>query len=457
MTYALLLERVWHPPLAFEDKRQSSLPAELELQALWFSGAFGRDFKTTDGRSVRIIQFGEWNRGSGPDFTLASLEIDGAPRSGAIELDPDAASWENHGHAADPAFRDCALHVVFRADPRRPFTRTDDHREVPQVLIPDHLLDEALNLPPRAVAIAHPGRCHYPLKHMPAAAVGRLLEEAAAHRAAAKATRWLRTADARGREEALFQATADTLGYQGNSLALRLLVQRLPLAELRHAGPDAEALLFGAAGFLSPKLHEAAPPETRDYLRSLWETWWKHRTRWEMPGREIPWKTHGQRPANHPHRRLAALATLLSVWPQYRRLALARPLATKPVLDFLQSLRHPFWSHHHTLTSPASPRPIALFGRSRGTELLANHLIPLALHEGGMTAKAYLRIRQSDPNDKVKRCAIRLFGSLQTAKPWLRRVAHHQALLQVYRDFCLEDASDCHNCPFPEQLSQWRG
>jgi hypothetical protein len=49
-----------------------------------------------------------------------------------------------------------------------------------------------------------------------------------------------------------------------------------------------------------------------------------------------------------------------------------------------------------------------------------------------------------------------LFGSEVLAKPWQKSLAHQQALLQVYRDFCLEDTSDCAHCPFPEQLSQWQ-
>ena len=80
----------------------------------------------------------------------------------------------------------------------------------------------------------------------------------------------------------------------------------------------------------------------------------------------------------------------------------------------------------------------------------------LAMHEDGMTFQSYFKLRNSAPNDKVKRCALRLFGSTKAAQPWVRRVCHHQALLQVYQDFCLEDFSDCRDCPFPEQLAQWR-
>jgi len=457
MTYLFLLESIWHPPLAFEERSIGDLPAELELQALWFAGAFGRDFRTADGRTVRIVQFGEWNRSAGPDFFHAAVEIDGVVKTGPLELDPAASDWENHGHAANPAFRDVVLHVVFQDDARKSFTRTCEHREVPQVVISHNQLSDASNRPLRDVAIAHPGRCVFPLRHLSAGALSGLLDEAARFRATAKAGRWLRTEDAHGRDAALFQATAETLGYGGNSLALRLLAQRLPLTVLRADPAAAEAILFGSAGFLSPGMHESAPPDTRDYLRGLWDTWWKHRAGFEVAKeRAIPWKLHGQRPANHPHRRIGTLAALIAVWPQYRRVALARPFKVKPIMDFLQSLEHAFWSRRHTLTSQQAPHKLALLGRNQGLELVANHLAPLAMHEDAMTFKDYFKLRHSVPNEKVRRCAIRLFGSLALAQPWLRRVAHHQALLQIYHDFCLEDFSQCQECPFPEQLTQWK-
>ncbi len=457
MTYGFLLESIWHPPLAFEETAADAMPPELELQALWFSGAFGRSFRTTTGKAVSIIQFGEWNRGAGPDFIQAAVEIDGELRTGPLELDPAASDWEAHGHAVNPAFNEVILHVVFKSDSRRIFTRTVEHTEVPQVIISEMQLSDALNRPQREVAIAHPGRCVAPLKQLSIAAVESLLGEAARHRAAHKAGRWLRVADAHGRDAALYQSTAETLGYRGNALAMRLLAQRAKLDVLRGEEVAAESILFGTAGFLSSDQHELAPGDTRDYLRELWDEWWRNRSRFEISSeRRIPWKTHGQRPANHPHRRTGALVALVKRWPQYRKLALARPFAAKPVIDFLQSLEHEFWSYRHTLTSATSVRKIALFGRSQAMELIANHLAPVAIHEQGMTWNDYHRLRNSSPNDKVRRCSLRLFGSSKAAQPWMRRLAHHQALIQIYQDFCLEDFSDCKDCPFPEQLAQWR-
>ena len=204
MTYGYLYDSVWHPPLFQESVvAEAGLPPEIELQALWYAGAFGRVFETTGGQPVRIVQFGEWNRGAGPDFSHAVVEIDGVVHKGPLEIDPDVTAWESHGHAVDPNFRDTVLHVVFRASGAPRFTRTCEHRDVPQVMVPANLLDEALNRPPRQTAIATPGRCVQPLRRMPAAAVAGLLEAAARRRAVAKAMRLRRTADAHGLDTAL--------------------------------------------------------------------------------------------------------------------------------------------------------------------------------------------------------------------------------------------------------------
>lgn len=432
------------PPLA--------LPGELELQALWFANSFGRDFHDPAGGKIRIVQFGEWNRCAGPDFLHAAIEIDGKIQHGAIELDIEPADWEAHGHGADPAFNQVILHVVFRDSPSTNFTRSADHRQVPQIRLPDLLIQQALQLPFHQTAIARPGRCVHPLAQLPERSLNSLLQQAAEYRAQTKAARLLRNAEAHGRDAALYHAAAETLGYRANALPMRLLAQRLPLTELRRNPEELEALLFGLAGFLTPELHEKAPPETRDHLRQLWESWWKHRARWEST-HPIPWVWHGQRPANHPHRRVAALAALVKHWPTFRKHAYARPFTPGSLLKFLTTLEDPFWNHHYTLASATTVKPIALFGKSQATELLANHLIPLALHEDpSYHFEKYLQLPAGAKNEKVRRCAIRLFGSEVVAKPYLKKAAHHQALLQIYHDFCLEDLSDCHDCPFPEQL-----
>ena len=260
------------PEAALESVRDELVPAggvpEIELQARWFAGEFGRVFKATDGRSVRVIQFGVWNREAGPDFAEAAISIDGGePLRGAIELDMDARDWERHGHATNVAYEEVVLHVFFERGEATAFSRTLSNRAVTQVRLDLAAVTGSLLNP---TPLAAPGRCVAPLRALDLATLRGVLEGAAQYRVQRKAARLARLREAHGEDEALYQALAETLGYKSNKLPFALLSQRAPVGMLRRAG-EIDALLFGVAGFLKPEDFPSAAPATKTYLRGLWE------------------------------------------------------------------------------------------------------------------------------------------------------------------------------------------
>ncbi|MGI8431002.1 MAG: DUF2851 family protein [Chthoniobacterales bacterium] len=425
--------------------------SELELQARWFAGDFGRSFTGTAGEQIEVVQFGTWNRAAGPDFSDASIRLDGTIVPGSIEFDLVDQSWETHGHATNPAFDETALHVFVNAGPRAFFSRTSAHRNVPQVRVDPSALPAGFetNLP-----LARPGRCHAPLRDLAEEKVRSILDAAAQFRLARKAQRLGRLAELHGRDEALFQELAAALGYKQNKIPFTLLAQRLPLKLLRARPDDGEAILFGVAGFLEAADLGQYEPTTRTYLRSLWDRWWSHRSEFERlilpPG---TWRLSGTRPLNHPQRRLAALASLVTHWPTLLR-SLGEP-SLEASCRFFRECAHPYWNHHYTLTSATSTQEMALVGESRATEILANVVLPFR-QEGAIEVWAdYEQLPAKLTNRRLETGAARLFGDDPRRTKFLRTVAHQQGLLQIYEDFCLQDNSDCAHCPFPEQMQRW--
>src|SRR2546429_3927012 len=223
-------------------------PNELELQARWFAGDFGKDFISSTGDKIDIVQFGTWNREAGPDFCDAVVQLNGGePLRGCIEIDLVDRNWELHGHATNPAFEETVLHVFVDKSDREFFTRTRSNRNVPQIQIDPAILPEAFSA---NIPLARPGRCQAPLRNLPEERVRSVLNAAAQFRMQKKAARIRAKIDNHGRDEALFQEIAGALGYKENKLPLTLLAQRLPLQLLRANSIDAEAMLFGIAGFL---------------------------------------------------------------------------------------------------------------------------------------------------------------------------------------------------------------
>ena len=429
---------------------------ELELQSLWFAGAFGRSFVTTDGRAIEVTQFGHWNHAAGPDFAEAAVRVGEAePKRGGIELDPDARDWERHGHGENPAYDHVVLHVFFSTGSERFFTRTVNHREVPQVLLDLNDFQD-LRPPHYLPADAHLGRCSYVFKSLDDAVVHEVLEAAAQFRLEQKARRLGRTRDIHGAPQALYQGMAETLGYRRNAFPMRVLSQRAPLSLLLKRG-EAEAIdavLFGLAGFLEGERHvESTSETTTAYQRTLWARWWQERDDWSATtSLPLLWTTVGVRPQNHPQRRLGALTHLVASWKRFAQLCLADTFTLKPTESFLTDLTHPYWKDHYTLRA-AAKKPLALIGAARARDAVANQILPLRFLTNASEAWAtYQCLGASQSNEKVRLAAIRLFGEHPRQGQFLKKVYHQQALLQIYDDFCLEDDTGCLECPFPEQL-----
>lgn len=448
--YRDFLENLFEFPYLNEAPTHRRLDmSELELQSRWFAGELGREFQSQCGQKVHIIQFGYWNHSAGPDFTHCVVQVGEEKRKGCIELDRDVRDWERHSHGTNPAYNEVVLHLFVHAPQQRFYTRSENHQNIPQVLLDLNTLD---NRPFVQQAEAKLGLCYKPLEKMPEARVESFLTAAAQYRLGLKSTRLHQSAEIHGRREALFQAFAEALGYRPNRFSMRVLAQRLSFRFLQKRSKEAEALLFGCAGFLDAGLKER-PPETRIYLRQLWDDWWKYRAEFEQ--QEQGWKFAGIRPQNHPQRRLGALSSLLPRWRELESVLQSERFTPRSFRAFLQELKHEFWNWHYTLKSKQSRKPMALIGGTRVNELLANQVYPFLVPENVALWKAYTLLPAQLSNEKLRRATLRLFGEGPRGKAFTKKLYQQQALLQIYEDFCLEDESGCEECPFPEQLQSW--
>jgi hypothetical protein len=438
--------------------------SELELQAHWFAGDFGSSFLTaTTGERVEIVQYGVWNHEAGPDFSDAAVRFPDRPDApvlrGAIELDMQADDWERHGHGTNPAFNEVVLHLYLRQGLDQAFTRNAAQRQVAQVQLDLRQLEH--RPVPAGLPLAKAGRCQAPLRDLSEEQVRAVLSAAAQYRMGIKNRRWQGLAAVRGYDQALFQSLATTLGYKENKLPFALLAQRLPLSALRAEPAAATALLLGLAGFLhAPEFgSDSHTLERRGYLRACWDHWWPRRGGLVrlilLAG---AWKLFGLRPANHPQRRLAALAQLAVRWREVRELiSPGGERFAKDVLAFLTGLSDPFWDYHYTLTSDRAVRPVALIGPARATEMLANVFFPLSIAGDPGKWAQYEKLPAALSNRRVETAATRLFGAAPGAArdKWLKSAVHQQGLLQIYEDFCLQDDSDCERCTFPERVQRF--
>ena len=456
------------PPCSLKEHTPTP-PSELEVQALWFEQLYQPHLTTDDGRSVEIIQPGFWSHAGGPDFTRVAVRFHGDKNTGNdltvgnVEIHLRAGDWNAHGHHADPAYNETILHVVWDIASAKPFfPATESFRRVPQVELKSQLIAPWEELQPLCASLlqhplpdAVPGRCSPELARLPSATIAEILRAAGLFRLQQKARRWFWRGKIAGPEQALFEALAEALGFHANQVPMRLVSQRLPWKMLRGLDPAARmAHLFGLAGFLPGESTSRLGAEPRGWLRELWEIWWKARAPLDfalLPRSQ--WKLAGLRPLNRPERRLAALAHLV---PHIRGLLGAlKNRDSDAFAKILLSVRDPFWEAHATLTGTPLRSPCRLIGEERVHDILINIFWPMvSLDEPEAAVRGLSEIRAA-PNSKARIASQRLLTSALLPKH-AREALVQQGLLQIFRDYCATDCSQCRDCQFPELVKAWK-
>ncbi len=457
------------PPISLREEPVGT-PGELEVQALWFEQLHQPALSTDDGRTVEIVQPGFWNHAGGPDFTRAVVRFfsEGKPDEevtvGNVEVHLRPTDWNAHGHHADPAYDETVLHVVWQGMGAKAFfPATASFRRVPQVVLGTQLVAPWPELQPLCAALLHrpmpqatPGRCSPVLADLPDGKAVEILRAAGLFRLRQKAQRWHWRQRLTSPEQALHEALAEALGFHANQIPMRLVAQRLPWKKLRGLDHEARlAHLFGLSGFLPNESVARLHAEPRAWLRKLWEIWWK--ARGPLAYALLPktqWRLAGLRPLNRPERRLAALAQIVTRLPELRAALQSREAGRFG--HILLGIRDPFWEKHATLTGAALRSPCRLIGEERVQDILINVFWPMVLPEDPEAARLGLEAMSVAGNSAARVATQRMLTSTLTAKQQ-REALVQQGLLQIFRDYCQTDCSQCRDCTFPEMVRKWKG
>ena len=114
---------------------------EKDIHIFWESKCSGCNvFKTTEGQTVIIKDFGILNNGQGPEFSDAHVQINGLDLYGAVEIHIKTKDWYRHGHEIDKRYNQVVLHVVWDSNS----TVWVLNRKVPEIQLADYFSENDL-------------------------------------------------------------------------------------------------------------------------------------------------------------------------------------------------------------------------------------------------------------------------------------------------------------------------
>jgi len=209
------------------------------------------ELKTVTGEVVKVLHQGTHNKNSGPDFSLAKINISNTTWVGNIEIHVRTSDWFKHHHEKDPKYDNIILHVVFENDV---VDDVSNKMNFPLVELKNIISPQLL--PKYKSILLHKGKiaCEKMIGDIDIFRFKTGLNRLAFERLATKSEKVIEQLKYNNDswEETMYQLVARSFGLKVNADAFEKLATSIPLKIIgKHKNNllQIEALLFGQAGF----------------------------------------------------------------------------------------------------------------------------------------------------------------------------------------------------------------
>jgi len=486
------------------------------LRHIWSKQYLKKALRTADGKSLIVIDVGQLNTDSGPDFLNAKVKINNISYAGDIEIHRTIFDWFQHQHQEDPHYNKVILHVVLESDSKFPPTLVKSGREIP-VLILGNFLSESIHtvwqkaILDERVKKSVTIRCSNCNDALSNELINSWLKKLAVERLELKLRRfeerlkrlayekqmmvheWQRPygepplegehneipppfpelmqkdfAQKELWEQVLYEGIMEGLGYSKNREPFVRLAGIVTLKMIREMGAGNEefkiqALLFGTADLI-PKINSLKQKESRDYVRRLAREWKMLKSSFRSEILHFAnWQFFPTRPSNFPTLRIVAACVLIKrilfddLFRNIIQTIKAVNSQTEKECELIQLFNietDNFWKHHYDFDE-AVMKNITALGAIRIREIIINAVIPISLLYARIfkdisvresALRAYFALPASEDNAVIRLMERQLLKN----RHFLEYASHQQAVIQLYKYYCLE--SRCDECEFGQRL-----
>lgn len=418
---------------------------EAFLHYLWLYKKFNiLNLKTTQGQAIRVVNSGQHNHLSGPDFFASQLKINGQHWAGNVEIHIKSSDWYVHNHEKDPAYENVILHVVWEHD-------TDifrkDNSVIPTLELKNYvdrsLLDNYHELFSKKQNWIN---CDTQFHATPDFLLQNWLERLYIERLEQKSTAISDVLETSKNnwEAVLFTMLAKNFGLNINGDAFLSVAQSFDFSIIRKLQnkPEAlEALFFGQAGLLDTKSnvpYENTLQDTYQYLKNKFELTNSHVIRPQF---------FKLRPPNFPTIRLSQLVTLYATNDKlFSKIISSESL--EQYYNLLQVGCTQFWETHYTFQTRSKISKKTLT-KSFINLVIINTIVPIkfsyAKAQGVDNSAALMALLEKIPSEN--NTIVKQFNNL---KPMLNSAHVSQALLQLKLKYC--DPNKCLECAIGNSL-----
>jgi hypothetical protein len=404
------------------------------LHYLWKYKLYNPDkLFDNEGNKIDVLNPGEYNRDSGPDFFNTRLRIAGMEWAGNVEIHVRASDFDNHKHNTDPAYDNVILHVVAEND-RTVFNSKGEELLTAELAFENEVYDKYVSLVNNPFIIA----CQSDINELDKLYIRHWLGALVIERVQEKSEQILKIWATTGNdwEETFYRLISRYFGFRVNTEPFEMLAAALPFRIIRKHSDDLfqiEALLFGTAGMLDEGLFREALND--DYYLALIREYKVLSAKYSLrPMHGWIWKFARLRPANFPTLRISQLAAMLSVTGGlFSRTLEARDINT--LRSIFEVTASEYWSDHFIFG-----RKSRSFPKSTGSQatdiLLINGVIPVIFVFGKTRDANEICERAINFLEDISPEVNSITGEWETAGIEADSAFISQALIQLRNSYC---------------------
>jgi len=414
------------------------------LYYLWKNRLFTEKLYTVDGLPVDVINPGERNNDSGPDFLYARIKVGDTEWAGNVEIHVNSSDWYLHKHNVDDAYNNVILHVVYNFDKD---VYLNNNLTLPAVELKEKfdkkIYDNYLWLLNSDNEIA----CSRLIGSVTDIDKLMWMERMMVERLETKAAEIesLLKSDKKGFNEVFYKKLARSFGFKVNGDAFEMLASSIPLKLLqKHIDNrlQIESLFYGNAGLLAGTFKD-------DYPKRLKKEYQFLSSKYNLkPLNPSVWRFMRMRPNNFPTIRISQFSSLLyKIGGQFQKLIEVKRLSD--VINILTVEADSYWDNHYRFDVYSKGRKKKVGANSAGI-LIINSLVPFVFLYGKLFGiddyanKALDWLEQLPAeNNKI----VRIFKKLNFP---VRNAMHSQAFLYLKNNFC--DPKRCLDCAIGQKI-----
>lgn len=390
----------------------------------------------TDGRKFEIVEIGQHNFNSGPDFINSKIKIQNTLWIGNIEIHVKSSDWLLHKHQSDKAYNNTILHIVFTNDIQ---IKYQDSTEIPTWEIKfDHAMYNNYTKLQNSYKEIN---CENYINLVENEKLSLFLEKLATERLEEK-TKII--ADKLSKtngdwEKTLYIILAKNFGFSTNSIPFEIMAEQTDINIVRKYKDDLfslEALFFGQAGLLEEKNND-------EYYNRLQREYNFLKTKYNIQA--IPtemWKKSRMRPSNFPHIKIAQFAAIMTKFDEL--FENIRNFQNNEVLiDFFKVSVSDYWETHYDFGKTAKKISTKL-GQIAIDSIIINTIAPFLYffnqnyqfnNENNVYLDILLKIKPENNIDIKKWNKITIKA---------RNAFESQALIHLLRNYC--QSNKCMEC-----------